>query len=246
MLAIVTGASSGLGKALCHALHARGYALIGVARHFEDPPPGKLLTLDLTSATDRRILTTLIEKTPPDLLINNAGIGFYGQGINLSIQEQKETLCLNTEVVLELTLTTAKALAAAHKKGTILNVSSSAALFPFPSFAIYAASKECVRHFSCALDFELTPLGIRVLTSLPGQIATPFRYKAAKNKRASYPKFWTLSPERAATLILKQIARGKQTQVIDWRYKIASFIARLLPQKLLMKLLNRSISTRIS
>lgn len=241
MFAIVTGGNSGLGEALSLALEAKQYEVLRVGRNAP-------LSLDLTRPEDLQKLTDLIAKRPPDLLINNAGIGFYGKGICLSLEEQKQTLRLNTEVVLELTLTAAKALISHQKQGTIVNISSAASLFPFPNFAIYAASKAATTSFSCALDQELSPLGIRVLTSLPGQIATPFRLKAAKQDPrgpAPYPKCWTLTPKHAAHLILKQISQGKRSQIIDWRYRLAYRLSRLIPNSLLMKMLENSISKRM-
>ncbi len=249
--ALVTGASSGLGRALAMALAAEGVALILVARSTAQlqalakalPVPVEILSCDLAIAEQRKHLVELIWEKQPDLIINNAGFGLYGDATAHPTSAQLEMVEVNACAVLEITLEGARALHQNHKRGTICNISSAAAFFAYPTFAVYAATKGFVNQVSMALDQELAPHGVRVLTCCPGQVATEFRNRAS----GGYPQARegvTLSLEKAVRLILKQIARGKRLEVIDWRYKWMCWLSRWIPSSLLMHKLQGSLKQR--
>ncbi len=251
MLALITGASSGLGKALAHALSQRNVDLILTARNEEKlkkaaldlPSSTQIVRCDLAHPDERKKLIELIKKQEPDLIINNAGFGLYGPVLSHPTADSAEIVEVNAQALMELSIEGARTLLEAKKKGTILNISSATAFFPFPAFCVYAASKAFVNSFSQAFDKEMKKHGIRVLTVCPGQIDTDFRKRASGNfpqKKDSR----TMSPETAAKLILRQLDRPKALSIIDWRYRCAIALAKLLPQRLLLAVLERSLKER--
>jgi short-subunit dehydrogenase len=230
-LAFVTGANRGLGKALCSLLESHGFTVHRIDRNFAD------------LSSSRHELIRLIHQKVPDLLINNAGFGLYGEASILSVQKQLDMIEVNCKAIVELSLEAAKALKLAGKKGTIVNISSAAAFFPFPYFATYAATKGFIHQWSLAVDKELKPYGIRVLSACPGQIATDFRRHASQGL-SKEESFWTMSVEKAAACIWKQITQGKQGYIFTWPYRLGVWISKLLPG-VASRLLSKNIQKRI-
>ena len=252
-LAYISGATSGLGRALCFFLAKQKIPLFLTARdskaleslHEELSAlvPAISLSADLRKKEDIASLIASIHSKTPDLVINNAGLGLYGDVLTYSLEEQMEILEVNALSLSQITIEAARALVQNKKKGTILNIASAAALFTYPTFAIYAASKAYVRHFSLSLRQELLPYGIQVLVACPGQIETPFRTKAAKRK-INEKDCLTMTAEKAAALLWKQIQKQKPHMVIDWRYRILCRIAKILPSFLITRYLRRALALR--
>jgi uncharacterized protein len=253
MKALITGASSGLGKELCFLLAEKQFSLILTARNAialetvaaQLQVPTLCYRADLNSVEDRLALIRLIQEHQPDLIINNAGFGFYGDILNHPFEEELSILEVDAKAPIEISIAAAQLWKNRQKKGVVLNISSAAAFFPYPTFTLYAAAKACLNHFSRAFDEEMKPFGIRILTCCPGPINTPFRSKAAKGLPQKKDPL-ALSPKKAAALIFKQIEQKQPFRVIDWRIHILISLARLLPFRLLSKLLKRSIADRYS
>jgi len=235
LVALISGSRSGLGKALGDLLEQKGYTVL---RHSSSEA-------DLTTPAGREKLLDLIHKEKPDLLVNNAGIGFYGPTLDIPLEEHLKTIELNQNALVTLSLAFAKTCIKANKPGIILNISSAAALLPFPYFNTYSASKAFVNQFSLALNTELKPHNIHVLCACPGQIATNFRTHAAKG-HPQKPDLRTMSPEKAAQHLYKQLLTKKPLYIFDWRTKLLAWIAKILPQSLLQSILRRSIQKRIA
>lgn len=233
--ALVTGSTYGLGKALADFLEEKGIKVIRTGRTSPSLP------VDL--AGDRKKLLEIISTECPDLIVNNAGFGLYGDTIDLSIEEQLEMIEVNLKALVEISIHSAKTLVGARKKGTILNISSAAAYFPFPLFNIYSSTKAFVKHFSLSLDAELRDRGVKVLCACPGQIATKFRKRAAKG--SPQKSDWrTMSEEDAVKQLWKQIQKGKKITLFDWRTKLLIWVSRLIPSTLLEKVLKNQIKSR--
>ncbi|MES2345902.1 MAG: SDR family NAD(P)-dependent oxidoreductase [Chlamydiota bacterium] len=254
MLALITGATSGLGKALCHLLAEQKIPLIISGRNSLEleslkknlPVDVTCQTADLTNKSERQTLINLIHTMQPDLIINNAGFGLYGDALTHTTEKQLEILEVNGSAVLEISLEAARTLQEAQKPGIILNVSSAAAFFASPSFAVYSAAKAFVNQFSQALDKELKPHGIRILTACPGQIDTNFRNRAASGHPQQQDSY-TMTVEKAAHEILWQIQHKKPVHIFDARYRIMTFIARyFLPSSFATQLIQKSILKRIT
>lgn len=238
-LALITGASCGLGRALAISLAEKGISLILVARDSdrlnqlaqELPVSTQVHICDLSIKESRLELIQLIHQHTPDLVINNAGLGFYGPILSHPLSRSQQMFSVNAESVMEISIESAKALKNTGRRGTIVNISSAAAFFPYPTFCVYAATKAFVNNFSQGFDEEMKPHGIRILTVCPGQIDTAFRQKAAcyfpQNKNRL-----TLEQNTVVKLILKQIDLQQAMTIIDWRYKIAVALGKILPQKI--------------
>lgn len=250
-LALITGASSGLGKALSHLLSKRGIPLILTARNEEKlkkaaldlPSSTQILRCDLTHPEDRKELIRLIRKRQPDLIINDAGFGLYGPALSQQMRDLQDMVEVNISALMEISIEAARTLVKVKKKGTILNISSAAAFFSYPTFCVYAATKAFVNSFSLGFDKEMKKLGVRILTSCPGQIDTDFRKRASGNFPQKKDRI-TMTAESAAELILKQVALGKALSIIDWRYRLAIALSRILPQSFLQALLEKNIKAR--
>lgn len=252
--ALITGGSSGLGVAMAKALlkHNSSLSLLLTGRDKEkllsiqeelSSYDVTTLVLDLLKPHDKKELVTWIEHHNPDLVINNAGIGLYGDALSHSIEEQLNILELNANVVLELSLHAAKAILAHKKTGTIMNISSATDQLCYPTFSVYAASKAFVTSFSKSFDEELKPHGIRVLVSSPGQINTDFRKHASKGYFQK-PSSTALSCEEAAKEIIWQIQKEKKTHVFPTNVRICRYILlRCLPEWILSWILKRSLKT---
>lgn len=227
--AIVSGATSGLGKALSHFLEEKGYKVLALTRE------------ECDLSRDRENLLSLITREVPDLIVNNAGFGLYGPALDQT--QHQEMIEVNISALTEITLHAARTLREAKRPGTILNISSAGAFFPFPNFATYSATKAYVNSFSEALDAELKP-HIRVLCACPGQIATSFRTKAARG----YPQTLdrrTMSLDTACKYLWKQIEEQKSLYIFGWRTKLEVWLGKLLPRGLRNAILARSIESRL-
>jgi len=252
-LALITGASSGIGHALAMKLAEKGVNLLLTGRN-----QSKLSTLasylrphvdvtffpcDLANAADRKRLLFHIHELAPDLIINNAGCGLFGPVLSYSTEEMLSMFEVNAVAALEITMEGARMLLEKKKKGVILNVSSFAAYFTSPYLAIYSASKNAVLQFSKSFDAEIKQHHIRILASCPGQTDTPFFGRASSGH--FHPKSsFTMTKEYAAERIIKQIEKKKSVDIFDIRYKLGMIITRFFPDKILLPFFKRAMQKR--
>ncbi len=249
-LAFISGATSGLGKELSHLLAKKGIplfltarqepALLALQKELAKTTPVLIFPADLTSPSDLTLLLQKISFHKPDLIINNAGLGLYGDILSFPLEEQMQMIQVNIDALVRISLTSAKDLKQDNRKGTILNISSMAGHFTYPHFALYAASKRFVEHFSLSLDAELSSQGIRVLTSILGRFASPFFQKALK--KPIKLDSWDVMPLfKTAHLVLRQLEKQKSYAIIDYRYKLLQFFSYFVPDKIISSLLKRKI-----
>jgi short-subunit dehydrogenase len=253
--ALVTGASSGIGAAMCHFLAAKGIPLIITGRNTDalnqlaetlrQQVDVVAYAYDLSLPKDRQSLFKHIHEMSPDLIINNAGFGLYGEALSHTTEAQSDILEVNGQAVLEIALESARTLVSLNRPGVILNVSSSAAFLPFPMFSVYAASKAFVNSFSIAFDEEMKPYGVRILSACPGVISTNFRHRAVAGKpveKEGKKAYRTMSVDFAVEQMWKQIQQGSQVRTFNWFYRLSIFFARfLVPRPLLMKILRQQV-----
>src|SRR3954464_15427592 len=176
-VAIVTGASAGIGAATARALQAAGYRVFGTHRK---PPAARLdgveyLVCDVTSDASVQAAVDQVLATAGriDLLVNNAGVGLVGGAEESSLEQAKSVFDVNLFGVIRLTKAVLPAMRRQHA-GRIVNISSVMGLIPAPFMALYAASKHAVEGYSESLDHEIRGSGIRVVLVEPAYTRTSF------------------------------------------------------------------------
>lgn len=206
-VALVTGASSGIGAGVVRRLAADGWEVHALARRAERLEALASETGCTPHAADVRdaaALARLMSGLAPDVLVNNAGLGAGITGLATATREQiAQTIDTNVTAVLDLLRLTVPGMVA-RKRGHIVNIGSIAALYPTVS-AVYGGSKGAVHLISQNLRMELRGTGIRVTEICPGRVTTEF-YDAsvpdpelsAKMKRTGIRE---LSPEDVAAAV---------------------------------------------
>jgi short-subunit dehydrogenase len=176
-IALVTGASSGIGYAAAKALRAAGFDVFGTSRRAsaEGPDGVTMLTCDVT---DDASVATLVDEVLDDasridLLVNNAGVGLFGGAEESSVAQAQALFDVNVFGVIRMT-NAVLPIMRRQKSGRIINLSSAHGFIPAPYFALYAATKHAVEGYSQSLDHELRTLGIRVTLVEPAYTRTSF------------------------------------------------------------------------
>jgi short-subunit dehydrogenase len=251
--AAVTGAASGIGEALAHALAARGSDLVlldrdaerleGVAGAVRSSHPGrKVSTYVVDLATDeaaQEIGARLAAEHPEiTLLVNNAGVALGGRFDQVTLEEFDWVLAINFRAVVRLTHALLPVLKA-HPGSHLVNVSSIFGIFAPPGQAAYAASKFAVRGFSESVRHELAQDGVGVTVVHPGGIRTRIAETARTGSgvsaeevaegRKQFAKLLRIPPEKAAAQILAAIEKRRPRLLIGASATIPDVLVRLLP-----------------
>jgi len=177
-VALVTGASSGIGRATALALAEAGFAVVGTSRNAANAEPLAGVTfLDLDVASDKSVRSLLEEVIGRfgriDVLVNNAGVGAVGAGEESSIDQTKEVFDVNVFGLIRMTNAVLPHMRA-QGSGRVVNVSSVLGLIPAPFMAVYAATKHAVEGYSESVDHELREHGVRMLLVEPAYTSTAF------------------------------------------------------------------------
>jgi len=177
-VALVTGASSGIGRATALALVDAGFAVVGTSRNAANtsPLPGlTFIDLDVTSDESvRSLVKEVIERFGRiDVLVNNAGVGAVGAGEESSIDQTELVFDVNVFGLIRMTNAVLPHMRA-QGSGRVVNVSSVLGLIPAPFMAVYAATKHAVEGYSESVDHELREHGIRMLLVEPAYTSTSF------------------------------------------------------------------------
>ncbi len=252
-LAIVTGASSGIGAALARRLSLAGRPVLAVARR-EDrlavlaeearaggSAPIHPLAADVTEpgAADR-IASAARDLGGVAWLVNNAGAGYYGHFEEQDPARLASLIRVNCEAPVLLTRTLLPQLrTCAEGEGVVLNVASAAAFQPTPFAAVYGASKAFVLSFSEALAEELRSARVFVGAYCPGPVDTEFGNVAGAGARFEWVPS-VLSADDAAKEALAQIARRDVVYVPKPLYRLSSMAVRLLPRSLVRRISARA------
>jgi NAD(P)-dependent dehydrogenase (short-subunit alcohol dehydrogenase family) len=177
-VALVTGASAGIGKATAIALGAAGFQVIGTGRdtaRLTAPPGVTYLDLDVTSDESvASVVKKVIDQFGSiDVLVNNAGVGAIGAAEEFSVTQTQEVFDINVYGVMRMTKAVLPHMRA-QRRGRIINVSSLSGFVPSPFMAVYTSTKHAVEGYSESLDHEVRDHGVRILLVQPGPINTPF------------------------------------------------------------------------
>jgi len=185
-VALVTGASSGIGHATAKALQNAGYRVVGTSRRAaaERADGITMLTCDVTDDVSvAKLVDEVLGKAGRiDLLVNNAGIGLLGGAEESSTAQAQALFDVNVFGVLRMTNAVLPAMRR-QSSGRIVNVSSVLGLIPAPYAALYASTKHAIEGYSESLDHELRTFGIRVVLVEPAYTRTSFEENLAKPDR---------------------------------------------------------------
>jgi short-subunit dehydrogenase len=220
-VALVTGASSGIGAEFARALAARDHDLVVVARDAsrldalaeqlerEHGVDVEVLSADLTSKKGRAVVEARLESAEPtiDLLVNNAGMGTYGKFVELSREGEAREIRLNVLALVQLSHAALSGMTG-RGRGGIINVSSLAGHQPTPLNATYGATKAFVTSFSQALHEELRGTGVKVMVLCPGFTRTEFQARAGLDS-GSVPSFLWQTPEPVVAAALRAYEQGR-------------------------------------
>jgi NAD(P)-dependent dehydrogenase (short-subunit alcohol dehydrogenase family) len=182
-VALVTGASTGIGHATAKALENAGFRVFGTSRRAvaKRSDGVTLLTCDVTddASVAKLVDDVLAEAGRLDLLVNNAGIGLLGGAEESSIDQAQSLFDVNVFGVLRVTNAVLPTMRR-QGKGRIVNLSSVLGLIPAPYSALYASTKHAIEGYSESLDHELRPFGIRVVLVEPAYTRTSFEENLAR------------------------------------------------------------------
>ncbi len=183
-VALVTGASSGIGRAAALALADTGFEVVGTSRNTSRVAPLDGVTfLDLDVASDESVTVVVkrvIEKFGQiDVLVNNAGIGAVGAAEENSVAQAQSVFDVNVFGTIRMTTAVLPHMRA-QGNGRIINISSVLGFVPAPYMAVYAATKHAIEGYSESVDHEVREHGIRVLLVQPAYTNTPFDVNAVQ------------------------------------------------------------------
>ena len=250
--ALVTGASSGIGRELARILAGEGTDLVVVARDearlkalaAELPVDVEVLVADLAdpaqlAAVERRVIDP---ERPVDLVVNNAGFGTYGDLVDADIDTEEREIAVNITAVVRLTYAGLGAMVA-RGRGAVLNVSSVAGLQATPGNATYGASKAFVASFGESVAGELAGTGVTLTTVLPGFTRTEFAERAGIGGRSIPGPAWMDAPDVAAQA-LEATRAGKPWLVPGAFNKVLVAAAGPVPRGLKRRLAAK-VATRV-
>ncbi len=241
-LAMVTGASSGIGVEFARVLAERKIDLVITARRVDrlrrlreelQEQHGVEVTVipqDLGTPDGAEQLFAELERRdrPVTILVNNAGFGHYGNVVRADLADVQAAIQVNVTSLTTLT----RLIAAGMKQrghGYVLNVSSFAALQPIPRYAVYSGAKAYVVAFSQALRHELRNSGVKVSVTCPGFMATEF-HDVARHRRTGLMRLLSLDPKRVARQSIAGMFKGKALVVPGWWYKLNALVVPLVPR----------------
>jgi hypothetical protein len=241
-VALVTGASAGLGVEFARQLSKRGYALVLAARRknrleelAKELGNARAVAIDLSKkdATAKLLADVAGNGEVIDVLVNNAGFGLVGRFAELDAKRERQMIDLNVGALTDLCRAVAPGMIA-RKSGAILSVASTAAFQPGPGMAVYFATKAYVLSFTEALHEELRRHGVKVSCLCPGPTATEFGEVAGFG--APVPDFAIAQSGPVVSAGLRGLDKNKALVVPGLLNKLSSQGHRLLPRGVLRKI----------
>jgi uncharacterized protein len=250
-IALITGATSGIGAAFARKLAAQKYDLIILGRR---EALIKALAKDLQKTyhvkvevmiaelADYTALQKVVKKIKAtknlELLINNAGFGHVGAFGESDLTTNENMIKVHTTAILNLTYAALPNMLK-NKCGAIINVSSVLAVMPRPQSVVYTASKAFINMFTRSLDLELQNSGVKVQALCPGLTATDFFSKLGltevETKQSKPPLVEFMSPEKVVEQSLHDLARNKVISVPGFLNKFAFFMVDYIPHGIMRR-----------
>jgi short-subunit dehydrogenase len=246
-VALITGASSGIGRELAMIHASRGNDVVLVARRSNELNELKqfiedqfhtevlVIAIDLTEEnTAQRIYDFLKEKEITiEYLINNAGVGGYGIFHERPMTNERKMIQLNVVALVELTHFILGDMVK-NNRGRILNTASSAGFIPGPLQSVYFATKAFVVSFSQGIAQELKNTSITVTALCPGPVATGFEAAAGMEGSGLFEN--VASARSTAEKGYKAMMKGRLIEISDWKLNVAlRFFLPFVPNKIVLK-----------
>ncbi|MEM6461000.1 MAG: SDR family oxidoreductase [Pseudomonadota bacterium] len=250
--ALITGASSGIGKEFARYHAAKGGDLILVARREDALNALKAeleaahkitahvhaLDLGTDGAPEALFETVKADGHQVDILINNAGFGGHGVHIDRDLSAEQAMIDLNIKALVALTHHFAKDMAA-RGNGKILNVGSTAGFMPGPQQAVYFATKAFVNSYSQAIDQELRDKGVTCSVLAPGYVETEFA-QAANLEGAGFIKNGGANAKDVAQFGYDEMMRGALVSINERRLSfMLNWLTPLFPRRLVLNMVDK-------
>lgn len=253
---LITGASGGIGEAFARRLAAEKHHLFLVARSAEklaklcgeltakEKIAADFLALDLTRRDAAEILFQETEKRGLQIewLINNAGVGYFGDFAEHNLERELSMIDLNVYTLVALTHRYLQPMRE-RKSGVILNVSSTAGFQPVPFMATYAATKAFVTSFSEGLWEENRQFGVKILALCPGRTETNFFNEAGSGDNMPYRSVET--PAAVVETALRGIKSGDSHIISGWSNYLTAQLGAITPNWLIAQTVGKVLSKRI-
>lgn len=243
-VALITGASGGIGAELAGEIARDGYDVVLVARNAQklDEVGADLsqkfdvewltVAMDLTapSQVDELFATLESKDIEPELIVNNAGYGIAGAAASAAndIEGQLGSVDLNVSVLSDICLRFLPKLVA-KDRGGIINVGSVVGFFPGPYFATYYATKAYVRSFTQAIAHEVKASRVKICLICPGATATDFHRRAGIDRKSSARSAGFMSAKEVAKIGYAGYKKGRGVVVTGVSNRILVFLSRLIP-----------------
>lgn len=254
-VALVTGASAGIGRAVASMLAENGWAVYGTSRKVEKGivkavEGYKMINLDVTDPESARaaVAQVLEREGRLDALVNNAGNGIAGSLEGISAEEANYQFDTNFFGALNMIREALPALR--ESKGIIINMSSVAGILSIPFQSLYSASKAALEKASEALRLEVKPFGVRVCLVEPGDTRTeftanrrlaasagPYEARLAASVKRMEKDEQNGAPPEAVAKVVSRLAEKKNPPVrkaVGFVYKLFLFANRLLPSRFVL------------
>ena len=253
--ALITGASSGIGRSLARLFAADGYALVLVARRVpvleelaaelsrEHGVMVRVIGIDLATPTAAIELDDQLQRAgvEVDVLVNNAGLGVQGAFTDTALERQLEMLHLNVTTLTALTHLLLPGMLR-RRRGGVLNVGSTAAFQPGPFMAVYYATKAYVVSLSEALADELSGSGLKISCLAPGPTATAFASAAGATDTRLF-RGDTMHADEVARIGYTAWQQNRPLVIAGARNRWSAVAVRFAPRAWVMRAV-RALNTR--
>ena len=250
-VALITGASIGIGKDLAELFAANGHDVVLVARnqanlealakHLQDAHGviAHVVPLDLSiaGAADRLMEMVSQRNLPIEFLVNNAGFGTHGPFAKSELSDELEMIQVNIAALTHLTRLVLPAMLA-RRSGRIMNLASVAGFMPGPYMSVYYATKAYVRSFSEAIASEVAGSGVTVTSVCPGPTLTGFQKRAGVENSPLFNNN-TMKSSDVARIGYDAMMHGRRSITTGFKNKMIGVASRLMPRAALAGIAKR-------